>query len=92
MGRYCCRTLRRSRTLRRMPRRPRLGWQGDHCFTALTLSAVQYTALDGGIAANVPEHIRLIEDAESHGARLVIFPELSLTGYRLDRWRTRGSG
>ncbi|PVZ54499.1 carbon-nitrogen hydrolase family protein [Arthrobacter sp. H-02-3] len=52
--------------------------------TALTLSAIQYEALDGGVAANVPEHIRLIEDAESHGARLVIFPELSLTGYRLD--------
>lgn len=52
--------------------------------TALTLSAIQYEALDGGVAANVPEHIRLIEDAESHGARLVIFPELSLTGYRLN--------
>ncbi|MGO4805771.1 carbon-nitrogen hydrolase family protein [Arthrobacter sp. 2MCAF15] len=52
--------------------------------TDLTLSAVQYAALDGGVAANVPEHIRLIEDADSHGARLVIFPELSLTGYRLD--------
>ena len=49
--------------------------------TALTLSIVQYTALDGGLAANVPEHIRLIEDADSHGARLVIFPELSLSGY-----------
>jgi predicted amidohydrolase len=52
--------------------------------TDLTLSAVQYEALDGGVAPNVGEHIRLIEDAESHGARLVIFPELSLTGYRLD--------
>ncbi|WP_427132892.1 carbon-nitrogen hydrolase family protein [Pseudarthrobacter sp. S9] len=52
--------------------------------TALTLSAIQYEALDGGLAANVPEHIRLIEDAESHGARLVVFPELSLTGYRLE--------
>ena len=50
--------------------------------TALTLSAVQYTALDGGPAANIPEHIRLIEDADGHGARLVVFPELSLTGYR----------
>jgi predicted amidohydrolase len=49
--------------------------------TALTLSIIQYTALDGGLAANVPEHIRLIEDADSHGARLVIFPELSLSGY-----------
>lgn len=52
--------------------------------TALTLSAIQYTALDGGIAANVPEHIRLIEDAADHGARLVVFPELSLTGYDLE--------
>jgi predicted amidohydrolase len=64
--------------------------------TALTLAAIQYTALDGGLAANVPEHIRLIEDADDHGARLVVFPELSLTGYRLDglsdpdRWVTAG--
>ena len=50
----------------------------------LTLSAIQYEALDGGVAANVPGHVRLVEDAGSHGARLVIFPELSLTGYRLD--------
>ena len=62
--------------------------------TALTLSAIQYAALDGGIAANVPEHIRLIEDAADHGARLVVFPELSLTGYDLagladkERWVT----
>lgn len=62
--------------------------------TALTLSAIQYTALDGGIPANAAEHVRLIEDADSHGARLVVFPELSLTGYDLDsladpgRWVT----
>lgn len=66
--------------------------------TALTLSAIQYRALDGGIAANVPEHIRLIEDADAHGARLVLFPELSLTGYELelladpDQWVTAGDG
>lgn len=47
---------------------------------ALTVSAVQYQALDGGIIPNVQEHVRLIEDAESHGARLVVFPGLSLTG------------
>ncbi|WP_426998837.1 carbon-nitrogen hydrolase family protein [Pseudarthrobacter sp. N5] len=49
----------------------------------LTVSAVQYRALEGGIEANAQEHVRLIEDADSHGARLVIFPELSLTGYDL---------
>lgn len=47
----------------------------------LTVSAVQYQALDGGVAANAAEHVRLVEDAASHGARLVIFPEMSLTGY-----------
>jgi predicted amidohydrolase len=58
----------------------------------LTVSAIQYAALGGGIEANVPEHVRLIEDADSHGARLVVFPELSLTGYDLpllrggDQW------
>ncbi|WP_255770446.1 carbon-nitrogen hydrolase family protein [Pseudarthrobacter sulfonivorans] len=50
---------------------------------ALTVSAVQYQALAGGIIPNVEEHVRLIEDADSHGARLVIFPEMSLTGYDL---------
>lgn len=50
---------------------------------ALTVSAIQYQALKGGIAPNVQEHVRLIEDADSHGARLVVFPELSLTGYDL---------
>lgn len=50
---------------------------------ALTVSAVQYQALDGGVVPNAMEHVRLIEDAESHGSRLVIFPELSLTGYNL---------
>ena len=57
---------------------------------ALTVSAIQYTALDGGIMPNVDEHVRLIEDAESHGARLVVFPELSLTGYELHAAADRG--
>lgn len=50
---------------------------------ALSVSAIQYQALDGGIIPNVQEHVRLIEDAESHGARLVVFPGLSLTGCNL---------
>ncbi|MBT2514252.1 carbon-nitrogen hydrolase family protein [Arthrobacter sp. ISL-30] len=49
----------------------------------LTVAAVQYNALDGGVAANAVEHVRCIEDADSHGASLVLFPELSLTGYDL---------
>jgi 5-aminopentanamidase len=50
----------------------------------LPVSVIQYRPLDGGIRANADEHVRLIEDADDHGARLVLFPELSLTGYRLD--------
>ncbi|VXC66046.1 Carbon-nitrogen hydrolase family protein [Arthrobacter sp. 9AX] len=50
----------------------------------LPVSVIQYRALEGGIAANADEHVRLIEDADDHGARLVVFPELSLTGYRLE--------
>lgn len=50
---------------------------------SLTVSAVQYQAVDGGVAPNAMEHVRLIEDADSHGARLVVFPELSLSGYNL---------
>lgn len=50
----------------------------------LPVCVIQYRPLDGGIPANAEEHVRLIEDADDHGARLVVFPELSLTGYRLD--------
>ena len=56
----------------------------------LTVSVIQYAALDGGIDANAREHVRLIEDADSHGARLVVFPELSLTGYDLPLLRGGG--
>ncbi|WP_413250569.1 carbon-nitrogen hydrolase family protein [Sinomonas flava] len=49
----------------------------------LTVAAVQSVPLPGGIAANIDEHIRLLEDADDHGARLAVFPELSLTGYDL---------
>jgi predicted amidohydrolase len=57
----------------------------------LPVSVIQYRPLDGGIPANADEHVRLIEDADDHGARLVVFPELSLTGYRLDLLEQPGS-
>jgi predicted amidohydrolase len=50
----------------------------------LPVAVIQYQPLAGGITVNAAEHVRLIEDADDHGARLVVFPELSLTGYRLD--------
>lgn len=39
--------------------------------------AVQY----GNIAANLPKHLEMIAAARSGGAGLLLFPELSLTGY-----------
>ena len=50
----------------------------------LTVAAVQSVPRPGGLAANITEHVGLLEDAHGHGARLVVFPELSLTGYDLD--------
>lgn len=38
----------------------------------------------GNTAANVAEHVRLAEKAAAAGAGLVVFPELSLTGYELE--------
>lgn len=38
----------------------------------------------GDVAANLEQHLRLVRIAGDHGARVVSFPELSLTGYELD--------
>lgn len=37
----------------------------------------------GDVAANLERHVELVEEAERGGAALVVFPELSLTGYFL---------
>ena len=47
----------------------------------LTVAAVQPACTPKDVRANALEHARAIREA---GARLVVFPELSLTGYELD--------
>ena len=47
----------------------------------LPLAAAQPACTSGDVTSNAHEHARLIRAA---GARLVVFPELSLTGYELD--------
>jgi predicted amidohydrolase len=47
---------------------------------ALTVAAAQ-TVPGLDVAANVDDHVRLIGVAARHGAQLVLFPEMSLTGY-----------
>lgn len=47
----------------------------------LVVAAVQPRVLDGDVEANVASHVEAIVSAD---ARLVVFPELSLSGYRAD--------
>jgi predicted amidohydrolase len=46
--------------------------------------AAQSSSVRGDIDGNVKRHLRLIEEAAKHGAALIVFPELSLTGYEPD--------
>lgn len=46
-----------------------------------TLAAAQCAVKAGDINANLAKHLRLMEHARAAGVELLIFPELSLTGY-----------
>ncbi len=47
----------------------------------MKICVVQTKPVKGDIQTNITHHKRLIELAASHAAELIIFPELSLTGY-----------
>jgi predicted amidohydrolase len=47
------------------------------------IGLAQMTPRLGDVAANLEIHLRLIEQAAGQGVELLVFPELSLTGYRL---------
>lgn len=49
----------------------------------LTISLAQTNTTLGNVSANLEKHLDLIRQAKSSGADLMIFPELSLTGYVL---------
>ncbi|GAP20478.1 nitrilase-related carbon-nitrogen hydrolase [Leptolinea tardivitalis] len=49
----------------------------------LNLAMAQTTAVLGGVSQNLEAHLDLTKKARSNGADLLIFPELSLTGYVL---------
>lgn len=48
-----------------------------------TVALAQMTPRLGDVAANLQRHLALIGDARKSGAALLVFPELSLTGYFL---------
>lgn len=49
-----------------------------------TMAVAQTVPVRGVVAANLEQHVRLVEIAAQEGAQVVVFPELSLTGYELD--------
>jgi predicted amidohydrolase len=51
---------------------------------ARSLAAAQTVPKRGDTEANLQDHIRLIQAAAEGQARVLVFPELSLTGYELD--------
>jgi NAD+ synthase (glutamine-hydrolysing) len=49
----------------------------------LKLALAQINTVLGGVEANLKKHLALVEEAHTAGADLLVFPELSLTGYVL---------
>ncbi len=49
--------------------------------TALTLAAAQSISLPGDVPANIRQHLAFMQVAAEQGVQLLVFPELSLTGY-----------
>jgi NAD+ synthase (glutamine-hydrolysing) len=49
----------------------------------LTLALAQINTRLGDVEANLEKHLRLADEARRSGADLLVFPELSLTGYGL---------
>jgi len=50
-----------------------------------SVAVAQTCPVAGDVPANLDEHVRLARRAAKEGAGVVVFPELSLTGYELDR-------
>ena len=56
---------------------------GDESMPPRAIAVAQTSPVRDGLQANIDEHVRLAEMAASDGAEIVLFPELSLTGYEL---------
>src|SRR5512133_2188193 len=49
----------------------------------LNVALAQINTVLGGVEKNLEKHLKYIEEARQEGAELILFPELSLTGYVL---------
>jgi predicted amidohydrolase len=56
---------------------------------SLIIAAAQSTSVPGDISRNVAHHLRIGTIAAERGAQLLVFPELSLTGYELTIARSK---
>ena len=54
----------------------------------LKVALAQMNPIVGDFAVNQEKIIRRIQEAESLGSDIVIFPELAVSGYRFGTWRT----
>lgn len=50
-----------------------------------TIAAAQTASIANDVAANTATHLRAVQKAAAHGADVVVFPELSFTGYEFDK-------
>jgi predicted amidohydrolase len=50
----------------------------------MIVAAAQTIPEDGDIEANIADHLRFATMAANEGARLILFPEMSLTGYVME--------
>ena len=53
----------------------------DATMTALTIAAAQSISIAGDVPGNIARHLAFMRTAAEHGVQLLVFPELSLTGY-----------
>ena len=52
--------------------------------TVRSMAVAQTVPVRGDVGANIEQHVRLVHAAADEQAQLLVFPELSLTGYELD--------
>jgi predicted amidohydrolase len=50
----------------------------------LSIAAAQTIPIRGNVDANIEQHVQLVHGAAEEQAQIIVFPELSLTGYELD--------
>src|ERR1041385_7750009 len=57
--------------------------RGSPVTRSRSIAVAQTCPVAGDVKANLDEHFRLARLAATEGAQIVVFPELSLTGYEL---------